>query len=724
MKKNFWKVYSWCLLVTVVFVSAFITIEQGPRFIGSDYFEDENFQNRYDDFLRQLGPIMLTELDAEKLKGNITVSQEQIEEYRYRDGSLSEQIDRIQSQYNQRIADAEASDDEMIKNVYIKERDTKIVDIQKKFEDDSYVAGKIKAEKEKEIDIYITDIKNSKASFQSNYGDYAYKLTNVETGKTYTQGDVSEKAAFSKTYSEGTKYLEVPSSMDAYSKEVQEIISETSSSTFYGQIILPKTAVADLMDYKAFYKHKTLTFITMAIGIISLLVVVFLFKFQKSWFQESSLRKRYEALPFDLQLLLVLFTFMVTNVFVNSLTNYMYYYSYANSQRVFISDLFNLGITTFLVWLLISKCVWLLDDMKRDPDVIGKLKRGFIANRIDSFTSIFSKTSVGIQVLVTLAIVFFWGVGTVLTIGYGNSSALPLLYIISSIFIGIPAVILMLSKTGYLNKILIATEKVANGVSHEPIPERGRSVLSQHAKHVNKLRTGIRTSLTEQAKSERLKTELITNVSHDLRTPLTSIITYTDLLKNQDLSEEERKEYVDILERKSNILKTLIEDLFEVSKMASGNLELQKQKVDLTQLAQQVIGEHQEQIEQSGLEFRVTTPDKPVIANVDGQKMWRVLDNLITNAMKYSLDNTRVYVTLKQENGLAEFIIKNVTKYELGENIDELVERFKRADTSRHTEGSGLGLAIVQSIVDLHGGAMRVELDGDLFKVTVQIEAL
>ncbi len=210
-------------------------------------------------------------------------------------------------------------------------------------------------------------------------------------------------------------------------------------------------------------------------------------------------------------------------------------------------------------------------------------------------------------------------------------------------------------------------------------------------------------------------------MSHDLRTPLTSIITYTDLLKNTDLTEEERQKYVDILDKKSAKLKTLIEDLFEVSKMASGNIEILKQRVDLAQMLQQAVGEHEEDFKAAGLDLRVAIHEQPIYAEVDGQKWWRVVDNLLVNARKYSLEGTRVYVSLQVVSGVAEFAIKNIAKYELGENIEELTERFKRADTSRHTEGSGLGLAIAQSIIDLHGGQLKLEVDGDLFKVTVRV---
>ena len=271
---------------------------------------------------------------------------------------------------------------------------------------------------------------------------------------------------------------------------------------------------------------------------------------------------------------------------------------------------------------------------------------------------------------------------------------------------------------------MVKTEEMAKGVIGNKIEVKGKSPIAEHAASLNQLRDRIKSSHSEQAKSERLKTELITNVSHDLRTPLTSIITYTDLLKNPNITDEERASYIAILDKKSMRLKTLIEDLFEVSKMATGNIELDKRKVDLTQLLQQAIAEHQEDIDKSGLEYRVTIGTKPIMSYVDGQKWWRVLDNLIINTLKYALPNTRVYINLDQVDGEAVFVIKNIAKYELGNDINELTERFKRADTSRHTDGSGLGLAIAQSIVDLHGGSLRMEVDGDLFKVTVKIAAI
>jgi signal transduction histidine kinase len=285
----------------------------------------------------------------------------------------------------------------------------------------------------------------------------------------------------------------------------------------------------------------------------------------------------------------------------------------------------------------------------------------------------------------------------------------------------VPFIIMIIKQAGNFNRILLFTKKLEEGVYEEDLKIKGKSVLAKHAETLNHLKANLKTSQSEQVKSERLKAELITNVSHDLRTPLTSIITYTELLKKQDLNEEDRASFVQIIDRKSKRLKVLIDDLFEVSKMTSGTIELVKSKVDICQLLDQALAEYNEAIEQSTLEFRVVKPEDPIFLTVDGQKIWRVFDNLIGNILKYSLDNSRVYITAELIEGRAILTFKNISKYELGGNTDEMLERFKRGDTSRHTDGSGLGLAIAKSIIDLHDGSLEIEADGDLFKVKVTI---
>ncbi|TES57976.1 HAMP domain-containing histidine kinase [Halalkalibacterium halodurans] len=274
-------------------------------------------------------------------------------------------------------------------------------------------------------------------------------------------------------------------------------------------------------------------------------------------------------------------------------------------------------------------------------------------------------------------------------------------------------------QAGYINQIVANTRDIKSGHTPQDLPVRGRSALALLAQNINTMKKGMKQSEREQAKSERLKTELITNVSHDLRTPLTSIITYTELLKDAD--EQERADYIEIIDRKARRLKILIDDLFEASKMSSGNIELTLETVDVLQLLQQALAEYGEALEQSSLQLRISVPEEPLYIKADGQKIWRVFDNLIQNILKYSLEHTRVYLSVKEKKETVEIIIKNIAKYELGDNVDELLERFKRGDQSRNTEGSGLGLAIAKSIVDLHEGYLDIDVDGDLFKVIIQL---
>lgn len=226
-------------------------------------------------------------------------------------------------------------------------------------------------------------------------------------------------------------------------------------------------------------------------------------------------------------------------------------------------------------------------------------------------------------------------------------------------------------------------------------------------------------AIEDAVKSERLKTELITNVSHDLKTPLTSIINYSDLLSKDDNTKDEVKEYSKIINEKSNKLKVLIEDLFEVSKATSNNIELDRQELDFNSLVQQSIGEWEDKISEKNIEIISNLPEDKLMLNIDGQKFSRVLDNLFSNISKYALENSRVYVDLLEEDGV-KLTIKNISKYPLNISAEELMERFTRGEKSRTTSGSGLGLSIASSFVRAHGASFDIDIDGDLFKVTIE----
>lgn len=286
--------------------------------------------------------------------------------------------------------------------------------------------------------------------------------------------------------------------------------------------------------------------------------------------------------------------------------------------------------------------------------------------------------------------------------------------------------ILILCKNARLKKeireIELATKKIVEGDFDISFNEGKISSLDNIRENLVGIDKGFKIAIQDELKSEKMKAELITNVSHDLKTPLTSIISYVDLLQKEGIAEDEKKAYIKILDHKSKRLKVLIEDLFEASKAATGNIKLNIETIDVNSVLRQTIAEFKEKIDEAHLDFKITMPEHKVFLQLDGARTWRIFENLIGNALKYSMDRTRVYVDLFDYEDKVVFEIKNISGYELNCSPDELKERFKRADESRNTEGSGLGLAIANSLTELQGGRLDISIDGDLFKVRITFE--
>lgn len=240
------------------------------------------------------------------------------------------------------------------------------------------------------------------------------------------------------------------------------------------------------------------------------------------------------------------------------------------------------------------------------------------------------------------------------------------------------------------------------------------------AKQINEIGSGLEAAIQEKVKSERLKADLITNVSHDIKTPLTSIINYVDLLKREKIQNEKIQQYLDVLDQKSQRLKTLTEDLVEASKASSGNLKLEMSKINFISLVQQTNGEFEEKFASRDLTLVTTFPDEIIYISADGRRLWRVLENLYNNAFKYAMTNSRVYIDINKDDSNIVFTIKNVSENPLNIHVDELTERFVRGDVARTTEGSGLGLSIAKSLTALQGGEFEIIIDGDLFKAELR----
>lgn len=309
-----------------------------------------------------------------------------------------------------------------------------------------------------------------------------------------------------------------------------------------------------------------------------------------------------------------------------------------------------------------------------------------------------------------------------------------ILLIITSIwFFGIPVVILYSVVLFFVirryvdkisekySKLREATSKIAEGNLDVKI-EEDLGLFEPFKSDLEKIQKGFKKAVNEEVKSQKMKTDLISNVSHDLKTPLTAIITYIDLLKDENLSGDKRNQYTEILEKKAQRLQVLIEDLFEMSKASSGNINLNIEDVDVVSLMKQTLLELEDKIEEANLSVRKNMPEGKVILPLDSQRTFRVFENLVINMTKYAMPNTRVFIDIIENEEQVEIIMKNMAAEEITFNVDTIAERFVRGDESRNTEGSGLGLAIAKSFVELQGGTFNISVDGDLFKVKIKFE--
>ncbi|MGX4600329.1 histidine kinase dimerization/phospho-acceptor domain-containing protein [Faecalimicrobium sp. JNUCC 81] len=278
---------------------------------------------------------------------------------------------------------------------------------------------------------------------------------------------------------------------------------------------------------------------------------------------------------------------------------------------------------------------------------------------------------------------------------------------------------IIIKKMKGITDIQTSLSEFKSGNFNHKIEVNENDMFKELVEDINSLGEVINESVEERLKSERMKTELITNVSHDLKTPLTAIINYISLMKKEDIKPEHVKDYVKVLDNRTQKLKVLIDDLFEASKVSSNDIEVNLEKTDINQLLTQSIVEMEEEIEKTKLDFIINTPDKEVYIMADGRKLWRVFENLISNILKYSLEGTRVYIDMITKDNKVNITMKNISNYPLNFNPKEITERFTRGDLSRNTEGSGLGLSIAKGFVELQYGSLDIEIIGDLFIVTL-----
>ena len=523
-------------------------------------------------------------------------------------------------------------------------------------------------------------------------------------------------------------------SMPNYSKKKYEFFSDTLIfgkkliNWIYGLEEFPKNElnkfynnIKDDFDVEVIY-FKTII-ISSIISLILFIVSILIYKKMKCEVldRNSFYLKLYKIIPLEIYIIVGLF--LICNIVNFIKTSHLWYYSMLECIVYIFIGIFGL----FVIYYILRK------EIKSFDKPIEILKTSLIVRVLILGKKTLKDTnkvtkSVPLAKRIIILAALSVGVGTIgwfIGFLFGSTLLLFLFGPILSLTIVVLYVYYLIKKLAYLSYIMEGTERIKGGDIHYKLDIIDDDNFSNLAENINNIGEGLDKAIYNQLKSERLKSELITNVSHDLKTPLTSIINYIELIKKEeDIKPEHIKDYVNVLDSKSKRLKVLIEDLFEASKASSGNLELNMEKIDITQLLRQAIGEMEEKLSNANLDLKLRAPEEKTYIMADGKKLYRVLENLLSNISKYSLDNTRVYIDIIEENDKVKLTMKNISSYELNFDPEEIMERFKRADESRNTEGSGLGLAIARDLVNAQGGRFEIDIDGDLFKSVVEFNLI
>ncbi|MFI3621492.1 sensor histidine kinase [Vagococcus fluvialis] len=649
------------------------------------------------------------------------ISPDQVEIYRHRYGDLGTQILDIKSQYQERL---ELAVEEKTKETLQKERDDKIKAIVENFTDDEAVKKKI-------VDEEMAYIKKNKKTIEEDIKPYLsdanelyhYFFKDTQTGEAYTNVEGLNKYSTETEVKEKLKSQAVGKVKDfeyginLYNfikpEATQSGLFQTSVANLKGSYVIPK---GSFLDTKIKEQEKEAEFFSKLIyvGIFSMLIGIGILYF---YVNSKMLIDFMNKIPLDVATVI----FLGLGFMAAAQALVIYPYNVGNSlrnMRMLVSPVV-IGTACLLISFVMLKVLWQkLLPKYRKVDLKEVWQDSAFYKLYEKIISIFNKLPFSSKIVVILLVVVanLFALFILRRMYFSSFYRMILLGVmVVVILVEIRLVYLALKRT---KKIM---EQSKNWMIEYDQPVSQDTSLKELDRELTQLNKLIEASQKDTVQSEMLKTELLTNVSHDLRTPLTSIITYGDLLKQESLTDDNRKEYIEIINKKAQRMKHLIDDLFEVTKMNNGEIILDKSEVNLTQLLQQSVSEYSEEFEDHHLKFIFNKPEEAINLPLDGERMWRVFDNIFGNAIKYSMPETRVYLKLEKQNDMAKIELKNISQHELNEEADQLMEKFKRGDSSRHTEGSGLGLAIINSIVSLHDGNIDIQVDGDLFKLTIYL---
>ncbi|AUM87725.1 histidine kinase [Clostridium botulinum] len=708
-------IYIICFIVGIYMLSlSFLTgydlIKNKRYLVKAPYFNNPEFDMEIYSYCSNLYNFHITYKNFDYKVAENKVTKEQLADLKlfYEDMIRNSQED-IGNKYISILSTAAQSDDKDKFTKLTQEKNKELKEVEKE-------NTKTEAELKKEIALWsYSDYKNIKKAIESKK-EIKYYIKNSLTKEVYT--NLAPKTNID-SYIKNNSIYSISFPLKSYNtKNFLETNNLLNSFNWEGNIIITKDFNSDGYIFKNYNYYNSIRdrlVKEIIIGVPSLIMGIFmLIIFKRRNYLNSPIlnkvKEMYNNIPLDLKL----FIFVLYTAIIGSyLINLSFFYKPLGINHFVIITL----VSLYILYLIfnVKYAIGLKKDKKQ---FLIQCKGSFINKLLNAFknSNLNKNIKLKIAFIMALSSIVAAFVLLVLLLGIHNiivASIVAIIYIVLLIRY-------LFKKADYLNEILKATEEMSYGNLDYVIKENGESALDKIAHNINNMKDGYKKSLEEQVKSERLKTELITNVSHDLKTPLTSIINYIDLLKKEDLSKDEINGYISVLDRKSKRLKSLIEDLFEASKMSSGAVELNIEKINVTALLKQSIAEFEEKITKSSLELKFKYDNNKTYANLDGKKTWRVFENLINNIIKYSQPNTRVYIDLIETNTKIIITMKNISRYEMDFSADEIFERFKRGDKARNTDGSGLGLAIAKSISELQGGSLNIIIDGDLFKVIVE----
>lgn len=562
---------------------------------------------------------------------------------------------------------------------------------------------------------YQSEIYHYKNTYYDQQDAFYYDITD-SNGNHYTNVVLEEK--------DYLNIIEIPYK----GKNVSNFSIVNSSARdkgISGTLYLPKYPMGESTIQDAFIQNITTKVIWIGAILAAIILVIPIYRnFKKIKDTQLNIPPQYKWIEdkyLDLPIEFKGLIFLVTVYILQNMNLTTYYRYYENLLSYGFQLILQVIILLSILYFFFLQLKGIIHRIKNPQLFKQEWYKGFYMSNIDDWSKLPIYRNTFIRITVYSCIIGIWGI--IWGFCFHDYGAFLVITFIS-VILGLILLSIIKKRTKAIQAIADTLSKMANNEITSEIYVKGNGLIANIAKDVNAVREGFAISNQKQSNSERLKTELITNVSHDLRTPLTSVLNYVDLAKRSDITEEERQEYLQIIDNKSKRLKVLIDDLFEASKMASGAVELNKEQVDLVALMYQALAEYEDRFEDQKLIVRTKTSNQHMYAYCDGRKMYRVFENLFSNVIKYAQPATRVYLEMTYEGSEIIITLKNISNYELGFDVSELAERFKRGDSSRHTEGSGLGLSIVKSILELHGAAFELSQDGDLFKVIIKINTL